>query len=254
MSAISETNTASEFATTHWSDIQAARTATPEHRQAVLGNLAKRYWKPVYCYLRAKGHQDADARDITQDFFMEVVLGRNLFGQAEPHRGRFRPYLLHSLKNFVRERHRREHARHRLPERQVLSIDQWVDSDSSRYLAPAVDEPPEEVFHRKWATSLLEQVLDRLYAACEESGLSLHLEIFRQRIVRPALERVAPVPLEELARRCGLTPKQVSNRTETVRRRFRRLLLEEVRLTVTDETAAEEELRLLMGHLTRRVG
>ncbi len=249
-----DTNAAAEFATTHWSEIQAIRTSTPEHRRTVLDTLARRYWRPVYYYLRAKGHQDAEARDITQDFFIEVVLGRDLFGQAEPQRGRFRPYLLHCLKNFVRDRHRREQAhRRRSPDGVAVSIDQWVNSESSREPPPGLDKSPEQLFHEKWAASLLAQVLDGLIAACERSGLSVHLEIFRQRVVRPALERVAPVTLEELGRRYGLTTKQVSNRAETVRRRFRRLLLEEVRLTVMDETAAEEELRSLMGHLTQRV-
>lgn len=249
-----ETKVASDLTSTHWSEIQAARTASPHRRQAVLDHLAWRYWKPVYYYLRAKGIQDADARDITQDFFVEVILGRDLFGQAEPHRGRFRSYLLHCLKNFVRDRRRREHARRRWPDRPQLSIHQWLDSESSRHLPPTLDEPPEEVFHRKWAASLLEQVLDRLRAACDGTGLGIHLEIFRQRIVRPALERVAPTPLEELAQQYGLTTKQVSNRAETVRRRFRRLLLDEVRLTVMDDSAAAEELRSLMGRLTRRAG
>jgi len=254
MSGVVKTKVAAEFATTRWSEIQAARTATPEHRQAVLENLARRYWKPVYCYLRARGQQDADARDITQDFFVEVILGRDLFGQAEPHRGRFRPYLLHCLKNFVRDWYRRERAQRRSPKDLMLSIHQWADSESSRCLPLALDERPEEVFHRKWAASLLEQVLDNLRAACQRSELHVHFELFRQRVVRPALEQVEPGPVEELARRYGLTAKQVSNRVETVRRRFRRLLLEEVRLTVMDDTAAGEELRSLMGHLSRRAG
>jgi RNA polymerase sigma factor (sigma-70 family) len=254
MGEIIEVEAPTDFTTTRWSEIQAARTATPEHREAVLENLARRYWKPVYCYLRARGQQDADARDITQDFFVEVILGRDLFGQAQPHRGRFRPFLLHCLKNFVRDRHRRERARGRSPNHLAVSIDQWADSESSRHLPPTLDDPPEKVFHRRWAASLLEEVLDRLCAACQRSELHVHFELFRQRVVRPALERVKPGPVEELARRYGLTAKQVSNRVETVRRRFRRLLLDEVRLTVMDDTAAEEELRSLMGHLSRRAG
>ena len=90
-----EARSAADFATTHWSEIQAARTASPEHRQAVLDRLARRYWKPVYHYLRARGYVDADARDITQEFFVEIILGRDLFARADQDRGRFRPYLLH---------------------------------------------------------------------------------------------------------------------------------------------------------------
>lgn len=253
MVAMTTSGAPHEFSTTHWTEIQAARTSSPEHRRNVLENLARRYWKPVYHYLRARGHQDAEARDITQDFFMDVVLGRDLFGKANPARGRFRAYLLHCLKNYLRDRHRRGHARDRAPSGLILSIDRWADGESTGYEPSAVQATPEAVFHHRWAVALLEQVLERLITACKESGLTVHLEIFRHRVVRPALEQIAPIPLEDLARRYGLTVKQAANRSETVRRRFRRLLSEEVRLTVMDESSTKEELRALMGQLRRRV-
>ncbi|UCE61330.1 MAG: sigma-70 family RNA polymerase sigma factor [Phycisphaerales bacterium] len=238
--------------TTHWSEIQAARTTTPEHRKALLNTLAGRYWKPVFSYLRAKGYQDADARDITQDFFNEVVLGRDLFGRAVPERGRFRAYLLHCLKTFARQRHRREHAQRRAPDRGLISIEEWGGADKSRYHPPARDMSPEAVFHQQWATSLFELVLQRLRLACRQNGLEVHLSIFEQRFVAPALEQSAPVPLESLAHRYGLTPKQVANRTETVRRRFRKLFLDEVRATVSDEASASEEVGSLIEQLRLR--
>ncbi|MBN1343009.1 MAG: sigma-70 family RNA polymerase sigma factor [Phycisphaerae bacterium] len=217
----------------------------------MLDNLARRYWKPVYHYLRARGYQDADARDLCQGFFVEVVLGRDLFGHADRGRGRFRAYLLHCLKNYARQSQRRQIARRRSPDRPVLSIDQMAEAEDARF-EPAASEPtPEDAFHRKWATSLLEQVLERLARGCSESGLDVHFRIFHGRFIKPAIEGVPPVSIEHLARQLGLTPKQVANHGETVRRRFRKLLLDEVRLTVDDEEAAREELQSLMTHLTR---
>jgi len=242
------------FATTHWSLIEAARTSTPEHRRTILDDLARRYWKPVYHYLRARGYQEADAVDITQDFFVEVVLGRDLFGRANEHRGRFRPFLLHCLKNFLRERGRYERAKRRAPEGTVFSIGQWAEAERARNLPPTPTDGPEDVFHHKWAASLLELVLDRLYASCARAGMDVHYEVFRQRVVLPTLEHRPAVPLGELAKRFGLSVKQITNRAETIRRRFRRLLMDEVRLTVLDRASAEDELRSLMGRLARRVG
>jgi RNA polymerase sigma factor (sigma-70 family) len=246
-----EAQFAADFTTTHWADIQAARTATPERRQAVLDDLARRYWKPVFRYLQARGHDEADARDITQDFFVEVILGRDLFGRADPHKGRFRPYLLHCLKNFTHERHRRSVAACRAPDQPVLSLDGWTYAGSSRLEPAAPEATPDDTFHRQWAASLLELVLERLSAACRHSGLETHYEVFCERFVRPALEHAAPTPLEALAGRFGLTVKQVANRGETVRRRFRSLLLDEVRQTVLDHEAAEEELQSLLERLRR---
>jgi len=250
----SESNAGQGLTSTHWSEIQAARTTTPERRRAVLDNLARRYWKPVYHYLRARGYQDADARDLCQGFFAEVILGRDLFGHADPQRGRFRPYLLHCLKNYTREIQRRQIARRRSPGRPMVSIDQGAEAEDSRFEPAASGPTPEDVFHHKWATSLLEQVLERLSRGCAETGLEIHFKIFHDRFIRPALEHVPPASIESLAEEHGLTPKQVANHGETVRRRFRKLLLDEVRLTVEDEDAAREELQALMTHLTHTPG
>lgn len=251
MGGQSKPETGRSFQTTHWSEIQAARTSTPEHRNAVLDSLTRCYWKPVYHYLRARGHEDHEARDITQDFFVNVVLGRDLFAQADPERGRFRPFLLTSLKNYTHDWHRRAKTRRRAPAGLVLSFDGWSESERSQHEPTAPPHSPDDVFNQRWAAVMLEQVLDRLRTLCDEAGLSVHLDIFRQRVIQPALEQVAPTPLETLAQQHGLTPKQAANRGETIRRRFRRLLLDEVRLTVTDESTAEEELRLLMNCLRR---
>jgi RNA polymerase sigma-70 factor (ECF subfamily) len=227
---------------------------TPGRRRAVLDRLARRYWKPVYHYLRANGHQDAEALDLTQAFFVEVVLGRDLFGQAREQRGRFRSFLLYCLKNFLRDHHRRCRARRRSPDRPLLSIDEWAEADRSKFEPPAQTASPEDIYHRRWAASLIEQVIDRLATVCREAGLDVHFDIFERRFIHPALQQVAPAPLEELALQHRLTPKQAANRAETVRRRFRRLLLDEVRLTVEDENESEDELRSLMSHLRSRVG
>jgi DNA-directed RNA polymerase specialized sigma24 family protein len=215
----------------------------------VLEILTRRYWRPVYHYLRVNRFNDADARDITQDFFVEVVLGRDLFGQADEQKGRFRPYLLHCLKNFIREHSRHDRARCRSPERPVVSIECWATADTTRYDPPADDVPPDRLFHRQWAASLLEQVVQRLATDCQAAGLGDHYTIFHERFVRPALEGTPPAALESLANRFGLTTKQAANRGETVRRRFRGLLLDEVRLTVSDQTEAEDELRGLLAEL-----
>ena len=185
--------------------------------------------------------------DATQDFFVDVMLGRNLIGQADRHRGRFRPYLLHCLKNYLRERHRRGTARCRAPDRPLLALDQWADSRESGYQPPVQGMTPEDLFHRRWATAMLERVIDKLRSECRGPELEAHYAIFRDRFIRPALEQVEPVPVEELADRYGLTAKQVANRGETIRRRFRKLLLDEVRMTVADEAGAEDELQAVMA-------
>lgn len=240
------------FQTTHWEDLRAVRTSTPEHRQAVLEGLARRYWAPVYWYVRTNGIDHTEALDATQDFFVYVVLERDLFGRAEQVRGRFRAFLLQALKNFQRDRRRHTHAERRCPDGLVLSLDRWTGSEGRRLDLPAPDSNPEVQFHWKWAATLLEQVLADLERSCQRAGLASHFAIFRERVIRPALYGDTPTPTEELADRYGLTPKQVANRTETIRRRFRKLLLQEVSLTVGNQAEVEDEIRVLMGYLRQQ--
>mgnify|MGYP001443511826 CR=1 FL=1 len=241
------------FSTTHWEQIEGARTSTPERRRAVLDELARRYWRPVYSYVRARGHHDADARDITQGFFTEIILGRDLFAQANANRGRFRPYLLHCLKNYLRDSRRRELAQRRSPEGSVLSLETCTFEGTTAPLGDGSTATPEEVFHRQWAADLLRTVLERLQSECQSDGLGEHLDIFEQRVVRPALQEDKPPSVDVFAERFGLTPKQVCNRTETIRRRFRRVLLDEVRATVTRQSDAEDELLALTNLLASRL-
>ena len=81
------------FLTTHWSLIEAVASEEKDENHALIGSLLKRYWKPVYCYLRRHGYGNEEAKDLTQDFFHEVVLGRDLFQRADKSQGRFRSFL-----------------------------------------------------------------------------------------------------------------------------------------------------------------
>ena len=80
------------FLTTHWSLIETVDSDEKDGNRALIGSLLKQYWKPVYCYLRRHGYGNEEAKDLTQDFFHEVVLGRGLFQRADQSQGRFRPF------------------------------------------------------------------------------------------------------------------------------------------------------------------
>ena len=84
------------FLTTNWSLIEGIQ-STDDNNRSLIELLLKRYWKPVYCYLRRKGHSNEQAKDLTQGFFHEVVLNRNLVQRADQSKGRFRAFLLHAL-------------------------------------------------------------------------------------------------------------------------------------------------------------
>ena len=110
------------FLTTHWSLIEDVKKHEDKDR-ALIGLLLKRYWKPVYCYLRRKGHKNEQAKDLTQGFFHEVVLNRHLVERAESSKGRFRTLLLYALNQYLIDERRKETARKHIPKDKLVPLD-----------------------------------------------------------------------------------------------------------------------------------
>jgi len=164
------------FPTTHWSLLAELRgPLTPAHRE-ILNLLIRQYWKPVYCYLRSRGYKNEQAKDLVQEFFT-YGLGKDLFGRADRNRGRFRTFLLTSLNNFVKNRHRDERVERRHPVQGIISLEDIAGEDELRF-EPSDRETPEMTFQRAWARDLLRRVLKRFEADCSRSGKTIHYAIF----------------------------------------------------------------------------
>ena len=217
------------FPSTFRSKLLTAGAPHSAQRRQALDLLIWCYWKPVFCYVRRCGCAEQDAKDLVQEFFA-ACLETNFFGQADPARGRFRNCLLGSLKHFLANRHLAAHAQRRRPPQGVVSLEDLGGVDSSRGgWEPAGGETPEAVFHCAWVADLSQRVLCRLEQEGTETGKLADYELFRQRVVLPALEGTVPPPLSELAARLGLSEKQAANWVLTGRRAYQRLLLEEIR-------------------------
>jgi RNA polymerase sigma-70 factor (ECF subfamily) len=230
------------FQTTHWSEILRARTQDDARRREVLNTILERYWRPVYCYLRRKGRSDADAKDLTQGFFHEVVLGRGLLQQADRERGRFRNLLLTALTHYVTSEHRAEAARKRRP-------DAMNAPPQSKHLDRA---SPEDAFHHAWASALLDQVLGDVRRECCQGGKAVHWEVFRARVLGPIMEDAAPPSLADLCAAHGIVDEaKASNMIITVKRRFQAALTRRIRERVSSDAEVEEEIRDLVEILSR---
>lgn len=226
------------FLTTHWSLIEKAQ-AHEEGNRALIGLLLSKYWKPVYCYLRRKGYSNEHAKDLTQGFFHEVVLGRGLIQKADQSKGRFRPYLLLALNRYLINMKEEESARKRIPREMLVPLDQIELPD----LPPSVmQSAPEEIFNYAWVSALLEQVLDEVQTKCRERDLTVHWQAFRDRIVLPILNRNEPLSMKEICDRYGIEDTiKASNMITTVKRLFQTVLKQHVRNSVmSDEDTADE--------------
>ncbi|MCG8652541.1 MAG: ECF-type sigma factor, partial [Pirellulales bacterium] len=149
------------FQTTRWSVIAHAGEGASPAQQAALEDLCQAYWQPVYAFVRRSGFGRHQAEDLTQDFFAELVDQRRLLRAADHQRGRFRTFLLAAVKNHMANHRRQAATLKRGGGVELFSID--TDDAERRYsVEPKEGWTPEALFNRRWALTLLENVLDQL--------------------------------------------------------------------------------------------
>jgi RNA polymerase sigma-70 factor (ECF subfamily) len=241
---------------TQWSQILLAREGDTAERQAALGSIAQQYWKPVYTWLARKGLDREQAKDITQGFFTDVVLGRGLVSKASPDKGRFRSFLLTAVSNYAKDFHRRQTAARRRPAEGLLSLegmDTTADGIGGGRYDPAVDEPPDEAFHRAWASQLLDDVIADVKEQCHQLGQQLHWEVFRRRVLSPIARGGKPEAYADIADQLDLpSAARATTMNDTVKRKFEVAMREHVRPQVESSHEVDLEIRELIGILSSR--
>lgn len=228
------------FPSTHWSLIDAVQGLENEKHDVALGQLIELYWKPIYCWLRWHGYDDASAKDIVQDFFLDG-LEKKKFEKADSNRGRFRSYILTCLKNFVKNYERNKKAKGREPSKPFISIDQNQTDDVDLKLFHT--KTPEDSFNTAWIRQLLMRVLKALEDECIDTGRQQHYELFQQRIIQPILEGIPQPPIKDLIEDVDLTQKQANNCVVTARRAFQRLLRAEIKMYASSEEEIDLEIK-----------
>jgi RNA polymerase sigma-70 factor (ECF subfamily) len=232
------------FATTHWSVVLAARHHDAPEAEVSLEKLCQTYWSPLYAYVRRRGYNEEDAKDLTQGFFA-WLLERKWLERADPRRGRFRSFLLTSISGFLGNEWDKSRTQKRGGGR-VLSLP-FGEADTRCGWEPADSVTPEQTFERRWAVTLLDQVMNRLgadYARQDKAHLFEEL--------KPCLlgERTAQ-PYASLASKLGMTEGSVKVAVHRLRQRYRQLLREEIAHTVEKPEEVEDEMRHLFAVLAR---
>lgn len=216
------------FPSSQWSRILSAGRGARD----ALEDLAARYWRPVYTFVRRSGRDRHAAEDLTQEFFAFLLEGE-VIATADPGRGRFRAFLRQCLRNFLANERDRGRAQKRGGGLRGLSLD--VDGAES-YLAASSTEPPDAAFDRAWAR----ETLDRAIARLKESLPDQARQIFALACGDD------PAPHHEIAQRFGMTESAVGVTVHRVRQRLRQLLVEEVRQTVHAEPDCQAEVADLL--------
>ena len=221
------------------------RDQTSEEAREALVELCRRYWFPLYTFVRRSGYGREDAEDLTQDFFAEF-LEKGYFSRADPQRGRFRNFLLTSLRNFMTKQWRRNQT---LKRGGKTSRIPWDQTDAEKRYASelTVEVSPEILYDQQWARSLIDRVLaelERDFARRDKA------EMFRQ-IKQHLWGEAREVPYPESADRARMSVSAFKSAVHRVRRQYRDRLRAEVAETVADPADVDDELRHLVMVLSQ---
>jgi RNA polymerase sigma-70 factor (ECF subfamily) len=233
------------FTTTHWSVVLTAREADCPGAAAALERLCRTYWGALYGYLRRSGRAPADAADLTQAFFARFI-AKEFLEDVDRQKGKFRSFLLKSLNHFLADEWRHAHAEKRAATLAAIPIhmEEW-ESRYGRELT--MDATPETLYERRWALRLFEEALGRLREEFVQAGRGEQFGLLKE-FLSDVSEDGA---YANAAERLGLSPGAVAVQVHRLRRRYGELVREEVAHTVAGPGEVEEELRYLLGVLSR---
>jgi RNA polymerase sigma factor (sigma-70 family) len=227
---------AAVFATTHWSVVLAAGQRANTQASEALEQLCRTYWYPLYAYVRHRGKSPEDSQDLTQEFFHRL-LRKDYLSQVDPRKGKFRSFLLAAMNHFLANEWDRRNTLKRGGGITFVPLDEL--QAEQRYLAEQLGaRSPEQLFERAWAFAVLRKILDRLRAETATADQAERFEALRPVLIgeRPSVTYAA------LAAQLGVTEPALKMTVQRLRRRYAKLLREEIAQTVANDNEVAEEL------------
>jgi RNA polymerase sigma-70 factor (ECF subfamily) len=222
--------------------VVAAAAGSTASSRAALAELIDQYWYPLYAYLRRQGESAADAQDLVQAFFAEL-LEKEFLRSADEQRGRFRSFLLVALKRFRSKEYAKERAQKRGGDAKHVALD--FESGERRYqLEPADSETPEDVYQRRWALTVLESALAELRAGAESAGETARFQQLKIHLVGEGGESYAAT-----AEKLGISSNAVKAAVFRLRSRFREAVRDQIAATVSRPDQIEDEMQELQRAL-----
>jgi RNA polymerase sigma factor (sigma-70 family) len=236
--------THARFSTTAWSDVLAARGESQLSSSRAIEELCSKYWTPVYAFLRRKGRRPEEAADLVQDYFAEA-LRKDYFAGADKSRGKFRTYVLATLKRFL---YGHKPAKRRNNERPLDFVAPDVLSESAR-LARDIESSasPEDIYSREWARALVAASLGRMQSEHQGSQRERYVELFLAQLESTSAGKTETYI--ELGKRFSLSETDVTNFLHRARKLYDKALRAEIRNSVNSDKEVEEELIELRKHL-----
>jgi RNA polymerase sigma-70 factor (ECF subfamily) len=235
---------ATQFTTTHWSVVFAARDEDSAVATDALAQFCRSYWYPLYAYVRRRGYDPHEAQDLTQEFLAELIARRD-FAHVDPSKGKFRSFLLACLKHFLAKDWRDRNTLKRGGGQDFIPLDTALAEE--RVAAEAVcGLSPERLYDRGWATTVMEQSLEKLrqeWLISDKGPLFEELKLF-------LIEPVGDGSYVPVAARLNMTPAAVATMVHRLRNRYREVVRATLLHTVSTPFELDEEMRYLLEVLT----
>lgn len=231
------------FATTRWSVVLEAGQPGSPRFQAALEELCRTYWLSLYSYLRSDGYNPDDAQDLTQGFFLRLLRTESLVG-VSPIKGKFRTFLLASMKHFLSDERDRARAQKRGGNQTMISID-GTQAEEFFLQLPSGELSPELAFDRRWALTVLDKAFHRLrreYANSGRANLFVSLSDFLS-------NEATAGDYASLAPKLGMSTQAIAVAVHRLRQRYRECVRFEVGQTVTNPEDLDQEIHYLFSVL-----
>jgi RNA polymerase sigma factor (sigma-70 family) len=227
------------FGPTQWSLVLKAGDSGAAEAQQALEHLCRTYWRPLYAFVRRQGRSATDAEDLTQQFFTNLLV-KNYLSSVDPAKGKFRSFLLASMKYFLANEWDRAHAQKRGGHSQFVSLEE----EGIMQLADSAT--PESAFDLEWAMTVMERALNRLKEHYTANGEAETLAELQKYLTHAPTEGYA-----SSSAKLGIDEKSVTSAVFKMRKRYRELIYREVGRTVSSVAEIKEERRYLLTLLTR---
>lgn len=240
----SATGAGAAFATTHWSAVLQARDGDHEQASAALAKMCESYWPPLFMFIVRRGHSRHDAEDLTQQFF-EFLLQRDFLKSVDQSKGRFRSFLLASLKNFLNNQWHHDNRQKRGGGRQFVSLDDVTNNLES--MSAPVKGTEDEVFDRDWAVHLLARLMGELKTEHESRDKLNQFELLRTYLT----DDISQGDYVNIGAKLNVSTGAVKVAVHRLRARYRELLLAAVAETVAVPGDAQDEARYLLTVLRK---
>ena len=230
-----------KVATTEWSQVLTARDGSDTEARQALERLCQTYWQPLYAYVRHQGTEPDEARDLTQGYFA-TLLEKDFLAGVDPSKGRFRAFLLASLRHFLSNERERERALKRGGGSSTLSLD--IDSGEQAYSLQVADATtPEDIYEVRWAMTVLDRAMARLEREASEADAADRFNRLKPYLTSSHTE----IPYRETASELGLSEGAVKSAVRRLRQQLGRCLRAEIADTVADTSEIDDEVRFLLG-------